>query len=247
MSGKSLKEKAQKLSLKKGSKYELIQSLIIRGFFDVPRKTTEIVDEIRETLTKRLKSNEIQVYMKKFVKHEIIRAVKMRGRHGNFWALASMKREKILQMIGKTTKELEIEKKLFSESLIKKLKRNFRIELNDLHYNFGKSGTCTAFLLRKILEKLIYITFAKNGKEELLEDKNRPGGLKGLQDMIGIAAREKIQGIPFLMTKTAGAIKGAKFLGDTAAHNPLINVDMKEILPQMPYIIIAYKELAEKL
>ncbi len=48
-------------------------------------------------------------------------------------------------------------------------------------------------------------------------------------------------------TKTAKEIQGIKFLGDTSAHNPLTEVDMKTIIPQMPYIITAYKELAKKL
>jgi len=68
-----------------------------------------------------------------------------------------------------------------------------------------------------------------------------------LGTMINIASSEKIRGISFLTPKTAKEIKGIKFLGDAAAHNPLINVDMKTIIPQMPYIITAYEELAKKL
>jgi hypothetical protein len=71
--------------------------------------------------------------------------------------------------------------------------------------------------------------------------------LEGLKDIIEIAAKEKINGIPFLIPKTANEIKGLKFLGDTAAHNPLVSVDMQTILPQMPYIITAYEELAKHL
>jgi hypothetical protein len=50
-----------------------------------------------------------------------------------------------------------------------------------------------------------------------------------------------------LIPKTANEIKGLKFLGDTAAHNPLVSVDMKTIVPQMPYIITAFEELARHL
>jgi len=49
------------------------------------------------------------------------------------------------------------------------------------------------------------------------------------------------------VSKTANEIKGLKFLGDTAAHNPLVGVDMASIIPQMPFIITAYKELAKHL
>jgi len=41
-----------------------------------------------------------------------------------------------------------------------------------------------------------------------------------------------------------GSRRGIKFLGDTAAHNPMVNVDVADILPQMPFIVTAYKELA---
>jgi len=65
--------------------------------------------------------------------------------------------------------------------------------------------------------------------------------------MINLASTEKVSGIPFLMPQTAQKIKAIKFLGDTSAHNPLTNVDMEMINPQMPYIITAYKELARYL
>lgn len=141
----------------------------------------------------------------------------------------------------------EAREELLEEKLITKLGNDFEQELADLYLNFGKSGNCTAFTLRKILEKLIYITFAKNGIETKLEDKNTPGRLVGLEAMINLAAQEKLGGIPFLTNKTAQEVKGIKFLGDTSAHNPLVNVDMETILPQMPFITIAYKELAERL
>lgn len=147
--------------------------------------------------------------------------------------------------VSKETLTAEIE--LFDDRLIDKLGISFTNEIEDLHLNFGRNGDCSAFLLRKILEKLIFITFSKNGLGTKIEDKSRPGRLIGLEAMIDVASREKIAGMPFLTAKTAEAVKGVKFLGDTSAHNPLTNVDMKTIIPQMPYIITAYKELVEKL
>ena len=76
---------------------------------------------------------------------------------------------------------------------------------------------------------------------------SRPGYWKGLEDMVEIASRERHNGIPFLLPRTAREIQGIKFLGDTAAHNPLANVETKTILPQMPFIITAYSELASRL
>ena len=139
----------------------------------------------------------------------------------------------------------EIESILFSDELVKKLSRDFCEDIADLKWNLGKSGTCTAFLLRKILEKLIFLTFAKNGLDSKLKDAN--GRFIGLEAMINLASSEKVRGLHFLMPKTADSIKGIKFLGDISAHNPLTNVDIITIIPQIPFIITAYEELSMKL
>lgn len=161
--------------------------------------------------------------------------------------LISRKQNGVLEYIQKkpaVSKEIDrIENELFEDGLIKKFGGDYKTEIDDLHHNFGKSGNCTAFLLRKILEKLIYKTFAKHALELKLEDKNVPGRIIGLEAMINTAAREKVNGIPFLTSQTAQEVRGIKFLGDASAHNPLTQVDMKTIIPQMPFIITAYKEL----
>lgn len=162
-----------------------------------------------------------------------------RGKKGSFQYI--QKHEALIEEIPDTAKGL------FSDELTNKLEVFFKIELEDLRLNFGKSGNCTAFLLRKILEKLIFITFSKNNLANKLEDSSGTNRLIGLEGMINLASKEKINGAPFITPKTANEIKGIKFLGDVSAHNPLASVDMKTIEPQMPYIITAYKELAEKL
>lgn len=247
MSGKSLKEKARALSIDPHSRYALLQKLILHGFFDSPVSSEEVVLRIREKSGKRWKTSYVQTYMQKFMNADIIHAVKPTGHKRNYWVLTSVRREQALRFIAKQGKAKEIEEELFSENLVRRLKKNFGRELEELRDNFGKNGNCTAFLLRKILEKLIIVVFGKNGREKLLEDKGRPGGWIGLKDMIEVAAREKLHGVSFLVPKTANEIKGIKFLGDTAAHNPLVAVEMSTILPQMPYIITAYEELAKRL
>lgn len=152
------------------------------------------------------------------------------------------------QKTSPKSKKIEsIEEQLFSDELIGKLGERFKKDIDDLHLNFGRSGSCSAFLLRKILEKAIFLAFAKNGLSSKLEDGSGTGRLVGLEAMVDAAAREKIVGIPILLPKTAEKIKGIKFLGDVSAHNPLTSVDMETILPQMPYIITAYQELVERL
>lgn len=144
-------------------------------------------------------------------------------------------------LTGRISKPGEI----FSENLVRNLGREFETELKDIALVYGQSGTCVAFLLRKILEKIIFLSFAKNGISDQLRDKN--SSLVGLRIMLELCTKNKVDGKPYLMPKTAKEIAGIKFLGDTSAHNPLINVDMKTIIPQMPFIIIAYEELSDKL
>jgi hypothetical protein len=185
--------------------------------------------------------------MQKFMKAEIIYAIKPPGRRGNYWVLRAVNRDKALGSIRGEKNGGRLDGQPLPGRLSSRLKRNFSQELNELQSNYLKCGNCTAFLLRKILEKLIIIVMSRHGKEKLLEDKVRPGGWVGLKDMIEIAARERLNGVPFLVPKTANEIKGIKFLGDTAAHNPLVGVDNRTILPQMPFIITAYEELAKRL
>jgi len=148
-----------------------------------------------------------------------------------------------IQKYGST--EIVLNEDILPEKLIKALGKEFETEIKDLKLNFGTSGTCSAFLLRKILEKLIFLTFAKNGISDKIKDKKND--FVGLKTMLNMAVMCKIHGKPFLMPRTAKAIEGIKFLGDTSAHNPLVNVHMKTIIPVMPFIITAYDELSKKL
>lgn len=236
--------KLDEMNLKGGSVHFFISKLIRIGFLDNPKKTTQIIEKIKNISGKRLKSNVIQTYMKKFMIEDIIASFSLDGEKGNYWYLTSINETEARQKIGLTKKEEKIAKQLFSNELMIKLNPDFSTEITDLHLVFGKSGTCSAFLLRKILEKLIFLTFVRNGLQQKLEVN---GKLIGLKSMIDVAMKNKVKGILFLMPKTGKEIKGIKFLGDSAAHNPLINVDMKTIIPQMPYIITAYEELSCKL
>jgi len=247
MSGKSLKEMVRALPVRQGGRHELLQKLIVEGVFDIPISSLAVVLSVKERFGKSWETILVQTYMQKFMKAGIIRAVKPANHRENYWVLASMPREEALELIGKSAKAPEMEQDLFSVTLQKRMEKDFRAELNELQSNFGKNGNCTAFLLRKILEKLIIIAMSKHGRAGVLEDKACPGGWVGLKDMIETAAREKLDGVPFVIPKTASEIKGIKFLGDTAAHNPLIGVDIRTILPQMPFIITAFEELAKRL
>jgi len=143
------------------------------------------------------------------------------------------------------SKGISLNDDIFPDKLVRDLGKEFETEIKDLNLNYGRSGSCTAFLLRKVLEKLVFLTFAQNGILDQLKNKN--GDFVGLKTMLDLCTANKVGGKPYLMSKTAKEIAGIKFLGDTSAHNPLINVDMKTIVPQMPFIITAYEELSTKL
>jgi len=247
MSGDNPKDVAKAMSFDRDSNYEFIRQLIVEGFFDLPVASSGVVRRIREKFGRKLKTNYVQTYMRKFMEAGVIHAITFEGSKGNHYVLTSVTRQEALANIGKQKRVLEVERHLFSQELTKKLQKSFAVELGELHDNFGRHGNATAFLLRKILEKLLIIVFGKLGKDDQIVEAGRPGGWKGLQDMIEIAAKEKVAGLPVLLPKTANAIKGIKFLGDSAAHNPLVSVDMTTILPQMPFIITAYEELARHL
>jgi hypothetical protein len=229
------------------SNYELIRRLVLEGAFDSPLSSAEVVRRIQERFGKRIPTSYIQTYMRRFMEAGVIRAVKPNGSTANYYVIGSIPRQQALGEIGKERRVLEVEEKLFSDALTQKLGRAFEVEVDELRANFGRHGNATAFLLRKMLEKLLIIVFGKINKDSLISDSAKPGGWRGLQEIIDIASREKVSGIPILSPKTAAAIKGIKFLGDAAAHNPLVGVDTVTILPQMPFIITAYEELAQRL
>jgi len=221
--------------------------LIGKGVFDEVISSEDVSRSVREMCGRRLRTIHVQTYLKKFMDAGIIQAVRRPDARQNFWTLACLDRNDALRRLGKTQKFRQVEHDLFSEELVTKLGKDFDRELAELRDNFGRNGNATAFLLRKILEKLLIIVFGKHGNESLLKDVSQPGNWKGLEEMVEIASRERQRGIPFLLPRTAREIHGIKFLGDTAAHNPLVNVDSATILPQMPFIITAYSELANRL
>lgn len=247
MDGSPAKKITHALNVDPKSRSALLKRLILDGFFDSPVSSKAVVLRIREKFGKRWQSSWVQLYLRRFMHAGAIQALKPDGQKGHFWVVCDLTREDAIRQIGRGRKVREVEASLFSSHLMKRLETDFSRELAELHDNFGKNGNSTAFLLRKILEKLIIIVFTKNSKDALLEDKKHPGGWVGLKEMIETASREKLRGVPFLIPKTAREINGIRFLGDTAAHNPLTSVDITTVLPQMPFIITAYEELSVRL
>jgi hypothetical protein len=227
--------------------YGVLKKLILEGEFDDPIPSATVVHRIKEKIGKRWRTSHVQTYMAKFMRAGIVQAVKPAGSTVNYWVLTHVSRDEALRQINKGKRVREVEEELFSENLVAKLNKDFSNELDELRDNFGKNGLSTAFLLRKILEKLIIIVLGKNGRQHLLRDKHHADRWLGLNEIVDVAVQEKHSGVPVLLAKTAKEIKGIEFLGDTAAHNPLATVDTKTIIPQMPFIITAYEELSKRL
>jgi len=142
-----------------------------------------------------------------------------------------------------------IQDTLFSKDLISSLGKKFEKEIKQLNTcYFNECGDATAFLLRKILEKAIYLAFAKNGKLDKLKNPIDSSKYLGLEKMIHVASTEKaIDGTPFILPKTASELSGIKFLGDTAAHDFLYNVDIKDINHELSIVRVAIGQIAKKL
>lgn len=240
---KTVLKKCESFS-KKGSFSYRVCKLLKEGEFSGVFSSPELTHSLNEGAGKKIKVNNLTALMGTLLNDDIVR-VKILGKGKNkrkFWFPGWMDKSTIeFKLTGKSSNPEEI----FSENLVKKLGKDFETEMRDITLVYGNSGTCTAFVLRKILEKLIFLTFAKNGMSDKLNDSN--GDFVGLKTMLNLCTKNKLDGKPYLMPKTAKEITGIKFLGDTSAHNPLINVEMKTIVPQMPFIITAYEELSTKL
>jgi len=240
---KSILQKCENFS-KNGSFPYRVCKLLKDGEFSDAVSSQELTHLLNEGAGKKIKVNSLTALMEPLLKEDVVK-VKIVGRGRNkrkYWFPGWMDKKQVeFNLTGKTSNPEQI----FSENLVKKLGKDFETEIKDVALVYGRSGTCTAFLLRKVLEKLVFLTFAKNGISDQLKDKN--GDFVGLKTMLDLCTANKVSGKPFLMPKTAKEITGIKFLGDTSAHNPLINVDMKTIVPQMPFIITAYEELSTKL
>ena len=219
------------MSENKANAYNCLEILWKSGFFKTERNLAEISQGINEKWGHNFTSIEICKALAK------AKFLKCSGKRRAF---------RYIQKISPINRKIQdIEENLFSKDFLHKLGKPFETEIKDLHLNFNNSGNCTAFLLRKILEKLLYITFAKANLSKKLEDSSSKS--LGLEAIINVACAEKINNTPFLVPKTGEKIKGINFLGDVSAHNPLTNVDIETIIRQMTNIIAATKELAEKL
>lgn len=122
---------------------------------------------------------------------------------------------------------------------------NFSTEIKDLGLVYGRSGLCSAFLLRRILEKALFHSFAENNKLDKIESDIDNKKYVGLSKMLNIARNEKNdENRDFINHQTAEKVEDVKFLGDMASHNFLSPIEMDEVEDEFPKIRRALRELS---
>lgn len=233
MSFQSYKTRIDELATRKGSTPDRIKFLILsRDILDKPMTSQEIRTVLYAVTGKKIYN--LAPYMQIFQDNGIVRRTKTNDSNEILW-YGSWDTSK--------APVKKVESGPFSKNLIVSLGKEFSTEFKDLSLVYGQSGTCTAFMLRKILEKATFLALIKNGVSER-ELKDSSGKYIGLQSLLVLASKKKVKGLSILNSKTISNMKGIKFLGDTSAHNYLANVEMDDLIPQMPFINVGLKEIS---
>jgi len=134
------------------------------------------------------------------------------------------------------------------EEISSVLGKDFDKEIAELKIAFLQQPNCTAFLMRKILEKALFNVICKStAKTNIQTYKSQRGGLPQLSDMLSWAQNAQIGNKHIISPSTLKNIAGAKFLGDVSAHNYLISVSFEDLKLEITPWRIAIKELAVNL
>ncbi len=228
--------KIRQINLRHGSVPDKMRSLLLeKKLLEEPMMSEAVRQRLYERAGLNVKVNNLTSLMKPFLREGLVLRRKAEGESEDrvIWYAA-------WQDEGHQS---AIETYPFSVEFEKTLGKNFETEFTDLRFVYGRSGTCTSFMFRKLLEKAIFIALVKNGvKENKLRDSS--GRYLGLDSLMVLSTKVKHKSMPILSPKVYDKIQAVKFLGDSAAHNYLVNVTMEDIRPQLPYITMAMKEIA---
>lgn len=126
---------------------------------------------------------------------------------------------------------------------------NFKKEISELKIALENQPNCSAFLMRKILEKASFIVLSRSDhNQKITHYKSKNGGeLPQLNSLLNWLKQAEIKNLHVATPRNVKRIEGSKFLGDTSAHNYLTYVSFEEIKLEMPYWRILIKELAKNL
>jgi hypothetical protein len=225
--------KVKRMKFRQESIYYAIRELILRDGLASPLQSEELVKRLRDATLRRVSVSTVATYMKPFVKGGVVKSDIVRNKR--VWYASWVVRQN--DDLSSTFP--------FPKGLMKRLGSKFEPELEEMKVVWGKCGDCMAFLVRKTVEKAIYLAFAKQGMIDNLKDPSDTPKFAGLEKMIDIASRLKTtSGVPFLVPRTADRLKKAKFLGDTAAHDFLANVYVEQVEQDINVIVTALDELS---
>lgn len=130
----------------------------------------------------------------------------------------------------------------------KLLGQKFKKEIEELKIALKYQPNCTAFLMRKILEKLLFIIICKsNKKPEIDSIRSRQDRLPNLTELLNISKTAEINNQHILTPKNIKKLGGSKFLGDTSAHDYLTSVSFEDIQNEISIWRISIKELYSNL
>lgn len=144
----------------------------------------------------------------------------------------------------RTPKEKGIKKESNFKEIKECLGDSFKKEMNEFEVVSNMCPNCTAFLMRKILDKLLFIVLSKSDKHEKIKEFKENYQLPQLSELINMVSSAEIDHKHVISPKTLQRIKGAKFLGDNAAHNYLASVSFEDITFEISYWRTAIKELS---
>src|SRR3989344_1662537 len=111
----------------------------------------------------------------------------------------------------------------------------FEKEIYELKIALQNQPDCTAFLMRKILEKLLFLTLIKSNQKDKIDEykKKNFGKLPQLGNLINLAKMAQINNIYVTTSNNLDRVENSKFLGDNSAHNYLINISFEDIKPEI--------------
>lgn len=125
---------------------------------------------------------------------------------------------------------------------------SFKKEMDELVLVSKSCPNSTAFLMRKIFEKLLFIIISKSNNKikikKIREDRSR---LPNLTELLRLSKSSEINNKHILAPKNVSKIEGSKFLGDTSAHDYLTSVSFEDIANEITIWRISIKQLASNL
>lgn len=205
---------------------DIVEQLWLEGYFIQNRQPTDISKEVEKrgicpsNITMVLKSKRFKKKIKRF------------GKNG--WKEIRSSNPKGI----KKTRDFEELKEILGE--------RFQQEFKELEINMLSCPNSTAFIMRKILEKLMFLSIVKSDFSKKIEEiKNKENRLPNFSELMKFAHQAKINNIHIISPSNYKKIEASKFLGDNSAHNYLSSISFEDIKNEITYWRMAIKDLGQ--